>query len=110
MTQKAIDNIEEKLSINNSLTEKNTDELLELLEKLKPEITKLSEAKIEQVKIIGILIEHSTQELLRRENNSTLIKSVVNDLSAAIKGFEEEHPQLVENVNYIATALSNMGI
>jgi hypothetical protein len=47
---------------------------------------------------------------MRREKNPDLLKIAVDGLSASVKGFEASHPELVENVNYIANALANMGI
>ena len=110
MVQNTIEKIEKKIRTNDSLTEKNKIELLDLLATLKPEMTKLSKAQVEHAESIAGLIERSTHEALRQEKNPTLLKSAIDDLSASVKGFEASHPQLVENVNYIANALANMGI
>ena len=110
MVQNTIGKIEKKIRTNGSLTEKNKTELLDLLATLKPEMTKLSKAKVEHAESITGFIERSTHEAMRLEKNPTLLKIAVDGLSASVKGFEVSHPQLVENVNYIANALANMGI
>jgi hypothetical protein len=38
------------------------------------------------------------------------LKLAIDGLSTSVKGFEASHPQLVENVNTIASALANIGI
>jgi hypothetical protein len=110
MIQKTIERIEEKIRTNNSITEINKIELLDLLAKLKPEIMNLANAKTEHAESITGFIERSTYEVMRKEKNPDLLKIAVNGLSVSVKGFEVSHPELVENVNYIANALANMGI
>jgi ABC-type transporter Mla subunit MlaD len=110
MVNNTIEKIEGKIRTNSSLTEENKTELLDLLAILKPEITELSKAHTEHAESIAGFIERSTHEVMRRDKNPTLIKHAIDGLSASVKGFEASHPQLVENVNYIANALANMGI
>ncbi|MHB8931815.1 MAG: DUF4404 family protein [Melioribacteraceae bacterium] len=110
MVQNTIEKIEEKIRTNNSLSTKNKTELLDLLATLKPEIAKFSEAQTEHAESIAGFMERSAHEATRRDKNPTLLKIAVEGLSSSVKGFEESHPQLVENVNYIANALANMGI
>ncbi len=110
MVQNTIEKIEEKIRKNNSFTDKNKIELLDLLAILKSEMMKLSKEQTEHAESIAGFIERSTHEVMRRERNPTLLKIAVDGLSASVKGFEVSHPQLVENVNYIANALANMGI
>ena len=110
MVQNTIEKIEEKIRTNSSITNKNKTELLDLLANLKPEITEFAKAKTEHAESIAGFMERSTHEVMRSEKNPTLIKIASDGLSASVKGFEVSHPQLVENVNYIANALANMGI
>jgi hypothetical protein len=110
MVQNTIEKIEEKIRTNSSLNKKNKAELLDLLATLKPEMTKLSKAQAEHAESIAGFIERSTHEAMRQEKNPTLLKIAVDGLSASVRGFEVSHPLLVENVNYIANALANMGI
>lgn len=110
MVQNTIEKIEEKIRKNNSVADKNKIELLNLLKTLKLEMTKLSEEHTEHAESITRFVERSTHEVMRRERNPTLLKLAVDGLSASVKDFEVSHPQLVENVNYIANTLANMGI
>jgi hypothetical protein len=110
MVQNTIEKIEDKIRTNSSLNEKNKEELLNLLAKLKPEIIQLANAKNEHAESITGFIERSAHEVMRQEKNPDLLKIAVNGLSTSVKGFEVSHPELVENVNYIANALANMGI
>lgn len=110
MVNKTIEKIEEKVRSNNALTNKNKTELLDLLAKLKPEINKLSKANSEHAESIAGFIERSAHEATRHQKNPTLLKIASDGLSESVKGFESSHPQLVEVVNYIATALANIGL
>ena len=110
MVQNTIEKIEEKIRTNSSLTEKNKNELLDLLAKLKPEIAKFSETQSENAESIAGFVERSAHEATRQEKNPTLLKIAADGLSASVKGFELSHPKLVENINYIANALANIGL
>jgi len=110
MVQNTIEKIEAKIQTNSSLTDKNKTELLNLLVTLKSELTKFTKEQTEHAESITGFIERSTHEAMRNEKNPALLKLAVDGLSTSVKGFEVSHPQLVENVNYIANALANMGI
>ncbi|MDP4174699.1 MAG: DUF4404 family protein [Bacteroidota bacterium] len=110
MVKNIIENIEEKIRANTSLTENNKTELLDLLAKLKPEIDEFSKAKAEHAESIAGFMSSSAHEVLRQEKNPTLLRLSIDGLFASVKGFEVSHPQLVETVNYIADVLAKMGI
>jgi hypothetical protein len=110
MVQKTIEKIEEKIRNNNSLSKSNKTELLDLLSKLKPEITQLSKDQSEHAESIAGFVERSAHEATRQEKNPTLLKIAGDGLSESVKGFELSHPKLVETVNYIANALANIGL
>ena len=110
ITQNTIENVEEMIRTNKPLNENNKTQLLNLLATLKPEIAKLSNDQAEHAESVAGFIERSTHEALRQDKNPTLLKLAIDGLSASVKGFEASHPQLVENVNTIASALANIGI
>jgi Domain of unknown function (DUF4404) len=110
MVQNTIEKIEEKIRANSSINPKNKTELLDLLAKLKPEISKFSETQYEHAESIAGFVERSAHEATRQEKNPTLLKIAADGLSASVKGFESSHPKLVETVNYIANALANIGL
>jgi len=110
MAQKTVEMIEEKIRTNKSLNKSDKTQLLTLLATLKPEMAKLSNDQAEHAESVAGFIERSTHEALRQQKNPTLLKLAIDGLSASVKGFEASHPQLVENVNNIASALANIGI
>lgn len=110
MVQNTIEKIEKKIRKYNALTDKNKIELLNLLAELKPEITEFSKTQNEHAESIVGFMERSTHEALRHEKNLSLLEFAIGGLSASVKGIEVSYPKLVENVNYIAKALANMGI
>ncbi len=110
MTRNTIEKIEEKIRLYDSLSEKNRSELLKLLEALKTEINEFSEKQEEHAESLKGFISASAHEATRKQKNPTLLKLAVDGLSASVEGFEVSHPKLVENVNNIASMLSNMGI
>jgi DNA-directed RNA polymerase beta' subunit len=80
-----IEGVEEKVRSNNSLSETDKTELLSRLSTLKDETQK-------------------------DKKDSSLIKKAIDSLSDSVKKFEVSHPVLVEDINYIASSLANMGI
>lgn len=110
MVQDTIEKIGVKIGKINSLSEKDKHDLLNLLARLKSEMAVFSESMPEQAESITGFMERSANEVIKEEKNPDLIKISLDGLSASVKRFETSHPELVENVNYIATALANMGI
>ncbi|MDR3666960.1 MAG: DUF4404 family protein [Ignavibacteriaceae bacterium] len=110
MVQNTIEKIEEKIRSNNSLSNSNKTELLDLLAKLKPEITQLAEAQSEHAESIAGFVERSAHEATRKQKNPTLLKIAGDGLAESVKGFESSHPQLVEAVTDIVNALANFGL
>lgn len=105
-----IEAIKEIIQKNKSLNESSKTKLLNLLDILKPEMVKLAIDQADQAKSIAEYIKRSTEEALRQGNNSVLLKTHNDSLLDSVRSFEVSHPELVENVNYIATALANAGI
>jgi hypothetical protein len=110
MIENTIAKIERKIKRNSFFTDQNKIELLNLLATLKVEVSNFSEDQIEHAESMVGFIDQSTHEVMRREKNPELIKFAMGGLIESVKGFEVTHPQLVENVNYIANTLAKMGI
>ncbi len=91
-------------------SEKNREELSELLTTLKSEVTKLSETQIDHAETITSFTHLSTHEATRKDKNQHLLNLSLEGLSSSVKGFESSHPKLVEIVNSICVMLSNIGI
>jgi CRISPR/Cas system CSM-associated protein Csm4 (group 5 of RAMP superfamily) len=110
MIQNTITKIEKKIRKTSSFTDQNKIELLDLLATLKNEMRTLSEEQTENGKSMIGFIDHLTHVAMRQEKNPETSKSAMDGLSESVKGFEVSHPKLVENINFIATSLANIGI
>ena len=110
MENTTIQSIEEKIRTNPSLSENNKGELLSQLAKLKTEIAKLSETKPDEAQNIVSHLDRSTDEAIKEAKDPGLFKKLTDDLSDSVREFEVSHPKLVEDINYIASSLANMGI
>lgn len=110
MEKDTLGNIEEKIRSNEILNSEKKSELLGLIEKLKKEISELSESKSEHAESIVGFMERTTHETTRKQKNQKLVDLSIDGLSASVKEFEVSHPKLVEYVNNISSMLANMGI
>jgi queuine/archaeosine tRNA-ribosyltransferase len=110
MIRETITEIESKLKNATSLSDEAKRELVDLLAKLKAEVTDLARTDADQARSIAGFAQTSTHEAIRSEKNEQLLKLSLDGLSASVDGFEESHPQLVQIVNRICTTLSNLGI
>jgi hypothetical protein len=110
MTNSTLGKIEERIRYNSAISDKNKDELLDLLASLQNEIHGLSKSHVEESESIVGFTERSIHEAYRTKRDQTLFKLSINALSASVKEFETSHPKLVGIVNNISSALSRMGI
>jgi len=110
MIRETITEIESKLKNATSLSDEAKRELVDLLAKLKAEVTDLARTDADQARSIAGFAQTSTHEAIRSEKNEQLLRLSLDGLSASVDGFEESHPQLVQIVNRICTTLSNLGI
>jgi queuine/archaeosine tRNA-ribosyltransferase len=107
MIHDTLSKIEAKLENTGSLNEQTRSELKALLAVLKTEMTKID---ADHAQSIAGFAQASTHEAIRDEKNPELLKLSLEGLSTSVDGFEKSHPKLVEIVNRICTALSNIGI
>jgi hypothetical protein len=110
MIQDTIAKIEARLQKAESIKDENKAELLQLLSTLRGEISELSRTNAEQAQSIAGFAELSTHEATREEKNPELVQLSLKGLSSSVEGFEQSHPKLVQAVNAVCTALSNIGI
>jgi hypothetical protein len=110
MIQETLSQIKKKIENTESVKAENKKELLDLLAVLQSEIEQLSSADQDRAESILGFAQTSTHESTRTERNPYLQKTSLEALQASVHGFEESHPKLVEIVNSISTALSNLGI
>ncbi len=110
MIEHTLAQIEARLKNSSHLKADTRRELQELLAKLKAEVAALSPAHAEQAESIAGFTERSAHEATRVTPNSNLLKLSLAGLTSSVEEFEKTHPKLVQVVNSISQALSNVGI
>ncbi len=110
MIDDTIGKIEARIQASESISADRKRELLELLARLKTEVDGLSETHEEHAQSIAGFTEVSAHEATREEQNPQLLDLSLRGLRSSVDGFERSHPQLVQVVNSISNALSNLGI
>ena len=110
MIEETLSQIKKKIEKSESVKEENKKELMNLLAVLQSEIEQLYESDQDHAESILGFTQTSTHEATRKNRDPNLQKISVDSLQASVHGFESSHPRLVEIVNSISTALSNLGI
>jgi TRAP-type uncharacterized transport system substrate-binding protein len=110
MIKTTIANIENKIKLNVSIQDKEKTELLNLLTSLQNEVSELSKIDSEQAESITGFTQTSAHEATRKDKNEQLLTLSLKGLTSSVDELETSHPKLVEIVNRISQALSNMGI
>jgi TRAP-type uncharacterized transport system substrate-binding protein len=110
MIKTTITNIENKIKLNASIQDKEKTELLNLLTSLQNEVSELSKIDSEQAESITGFTQTSAHEATRKDKNEQLLTLSLKGLTSSVDELETSHPKLVEIVNRISQALSNMGI
>ena len=85
-------------------------ELLRLVSKLQPAITKVSETHHEQAQSIARLVEASAHEATRTKKKQRLIKILLLELKQSVENFEGSHPELVALVTEYTAFLAAVGV
>jgi hypothetical protein len=110
MIEDTLKKMENRLAGLSALPEDRQAELTALLAELRAEISELSRTHQEQAESIARLAELSAHEATRTHRNPALQQVSLKGLSTSVDGFEASHPRLVEAVNSLCLALSNLGI
>lgn len=110
MIEETIAKIEARLAGTETIPADKRRELQELLESLKAEVARLSRTHAEQAESIAGFTEMSAREATREQQNPQLLKLSLSGLKSSVEEFEKSHPNLVQVVNAISNALSNLGI
>ena len=63
-----------------------------------------------QRELIQLLARLKMEISEREKTNLTPLKNSVEELRSSVAGFEQSHPKLVQAVNGISNTLSNLGI
>ena len=110
MIQETLSQVRTKIEKSDSINDESRKELLNLLSVLQSEIEHLSKTDLDHAESIVGFAQASAHEAIRKEKKPDLFKLSVDGLEESVRGFDESHPRLVEIVNSICTALSNLGV
>lgn len=110
MIQETIEKLETTVQDANAIKNENKAELLALLSKLKAEVGELAKTHADEANSIAGFAAVSTHEATRAEPDPKLVELSVSGLSHSVQQLEQTHPRLVQLVNSICNALSNLGI
>lgn len=110
MIEDTIAKIEQQLNESRTIRPERREELLNLLETLKGEVSTIASTHGEQATSIAKFTEVSTHEATRLTQDQQLLDLSLEGLRSSARGFEESHPKLVQIVNSISNTLSNLGI
>ena len=110
MIPQRIAQIEATLRGSANIPDATRQELLDLLARLKTEVAPLVKTHGESVSQITGSADAAVQAAVRREEQPEEAAQAVEGLTASVRDFEASHPRLVQIVDRLATALSNMGI
>jgi hypothetical protein len=102
--------IEATLRNSANIPDATRQELLDLVARLKTEVTPLVQTHGESVDQIAGSADAAVQAAVRREEQPEEAAQAVEGLAASVRDFEVSHPRLVQIVDRLAMTLSNMGI
>ncbi len=110
MIDDTIGQIEARIQASDAISADRKRELLRLLATLKTEVSGLSQTHEEHAQSIAGFTQVSAHEAIREEQNPELLDLSLRGLRSSVDGFEKSHPKLVQIVNAVSNALSNLGI
>ena len=110
MIQDTIEKLEASVEQASALKNENKAELLQLLSTLKSEVGELAKTHADAAHSIAGFAAVSTHEATRAAPDPKLVEISLSGLSQSVAEFEGTHPRLVQIVNSICNALSNLGI
>src|SRR5262245_6777649 len=110
MIEETVKKIEARIEASESIKDERRQELLQLLTTLKSEVAALSQTHEEQAASITRFADISASEATREQQDRRLLDLSLQGLSSSVSGFEKSHPKLVQIVNAVSNALSNLGI
>jgi phage I-like protein len=110
MIKQTLEQVRQKIEKADSIKGENKKELIHLLTVLQSEVEQLSITDADHAESIAGLAQASAHEAIRKEKKPRLSELSLDALAASVHGFENSHPTLVQTVNAICLALSNLGI
>lgn len=110
MIEDTLANIESRLQNVEGLSADKRRELQGLFATLKSEIAGIKSTHADQAESIAGFAERSAQEATRAQQNPKLLNHSLAGLTSSVEELEKSHPKLVQIVNNISRALSDLGI
>lgn len=110
MIEETVRKIEARIRAAEAIKDERRAELLQLLATLKSEVAELSKTHEEHAQSIAKFTDLSAHEATRTQPNPQSLDHSLQGLRSSVDGFEKSHPKLVQIVNAISNALSNLGI
>ena len=109
MAKDTIKRIEERLNAA-SLTDDDKQAISGLLNELREELDTVPAEQEDQARSVAGFTELGAHEATKSAPNAGALDSAVSGMRQSVHEFEQSHPKLVQVVNSIATALSNIGL
>lgn len=110
MTDERIEKIKSAVEAADHISPEKKAELLAVLAKLQPAITKVAETHEEEAQSISRFVEASAHEATRREKRPEHLNKLTDELRRSVEKFEASHPQLTAFVTEYSAILSALGV
>lgn len=112
MFNEKINAIEEKIKHSQAIDQAGKDELLELLDELNTELTKLENSRANTGRgqdIVG-KTGRFAEQVIAGDGETSKVNQAGSELRNSVAEFEVSHPKLVQIINRICIMLSDIGI
>jgi len=112
MSLDTLDRALDRLDRAERLDEAERAELRALLARLRDELHAVEgdAATADHARTLAGFTELSAHEATQAQRDETVLRIATDGMRASVERFEQRHPELVDLINQIATALSRMGI
>ncbi len=110
MTDERLQKIKSAVEAADHIPPEKKAELLAVLAKLKPAITKVAKTHEEEAESISRYVEASAHEAAGKKKHPEGLDGVLNGLKRSVEKFEASHPDLTAFVTEYSAVLSGLGI
>jgi prefoldin subunit 5 len=110
MTEERIEKIKSAVETADHISPEKKAELLAVLTKLKPAITKVAQTHEEEAEQISRFVEASAHQAAAKKKHPEGLERVLSGLKQSVEKFEASHPELTAFVTEYSAVLSGLGI
>jgi prefoldin subunit 5 len=110
MTDERIEKIKSAVKAADHISPEKKAELLAVLAKLQPAITKVAQTHEEEAERISRYVEASAHEAAGKKKHPEGLEGVLHGLKQSVQKFEASHPELTSFVTEYSAVLSGLGI